>query len=73
MGWKIKYSAVFLDFTFDNEILFGLCDCPNEVGLSLERLKKSSIFLIIIFGVNVIGEIVYLAVFSNEGRGAEFI
>jgi hypothetical protein len=29
MGWKIRYSAVFLDFAFDIEILFGLCDCPN--------------------------------------------
>jgi hypothetical protein len=47
MGWKIKYSAVFLDFTFDNEILFGLCDCPmcgvRQGGQRFSAHQKTSI------------------------------
>jgi len=30
LGWKIKYSVFFLNISFENELFFRLCDCPNQ-------------------------------------------
>jgi len=45
----------------------------EEVGLSFERAKKANRFLLIILGVGVIGEIIYLIFFSQDGRSLEWL
>ena len=42
----------------------------DEIGLSFNRMNTASKFLLILFGMGVLGEIIFLLFFSVQGNGA---
>lgn len=45
----------------------------DEIGLSFERIRKSNLFALILLGVVLLGEIVFLIWFAGEGRPQEIL
>ncbi len=45
----------------------------DEIGLSFERIRKSNLFALILWGVVLLGEIVFLIWFAGEGRPQEIL
>jgi hypothetical protein len=45
----------------------------DEVDLSFKRVKKASTFLLILFGMSILGEVIFLIFFANNGYQLEFL
>lgn len=69
----LPYVSVFLPLYL---LVDGILRLPkeqrpmhrDEAELSFDRIRKASTFLLIILGVGILGEIVYLAGFASEGQ-----
>jgi hypothetical protein len=74
----LPYVAAFLPLYF---LIMGIFRLPNEkrkfrrdeVDLSFKRVKKASTFLLILFGMSVLGEVIFLIFFANNGYQLEFL
>jgi len=80
----LPYVAAFLPLYF---IATGILRIPtkkkqlrrDQVELSFERVKKASTYLLLLFGMSILGEVIFLIFFENKGYqmeslylGAEF-
>ena len=74
----LPYVATFLPLYF---IATGTFRMPTEkkqlrrdqVELSFNRVKKASIYLLILFGMSILGEVIFLIFFANNGYQLEYI
>lgn len=74
----IPYVGAFLPLYY---IATGIFRLPkkkrkyrrDEVGLSFQRVKKASLALLILLGIGVIGEIVFMIWFAKESLNLEWI
>ena len=74
----LPYVAAFLPLYF---IAMGVFRLPkekrkfrrDEVDLSFKRIKKASTFLLILFGMGILGEVIFLIFFTNNGYQLEFL
>ena len=73
----LPYVAVFLPLYF---LATGVFRLPidkrkfrrDEVDLSFKRVKKASTYLLILYGISIIGEVIFLIFFVNNGYQLEY-
>lgn len=73
----LPYVAAFLPFYFMATGIFRLPTDKrkfrrDEVDLSFIRVKKASTYLLILFGMSILGEIIFLIFFANNDYQLEY-
>lgn len=73
----LPYVAAFLPLYFLATGVFRLSIEKrkfrrDEVDLSFKRVKKASTYLLILFGMSVLGEVIFLIFFANNGYQLEY-